>query len=87
MVKAGGTKTGKAKGKEQALSRVGMRNPNALAEIYLRRKINWKGMNHKGIKEVLEMAFQRDFGDLFDTSSGSPLYAKSIGPGAPRRGR
>jgi len=63
---------------EEPLRRVGMRNPNALAEAYLRRPIDWRRMNHRRTRGIFEFAFDMDFGELFDPASGSPLYKKSL---------
>ena len=52
----------------------GARNPYSVAELLLKKRINWGKKGHKGRKIVLEKAFGMPYHELFDPKCGSPLF-------------
>jgi hypothetical protein len=51
---------------------VGAANPYAIAELVMKKKINWKSVDSKAL---LEKTFDMPYEELFDPKNGSPLYA------------
>ncbi len=52
---------------------VGVINPYALAEVMMKRKINWKRITSP--QKLLEKTFEMSYEQLFDPKFDSPLYA------------
>jgi hypothetical protein len=58
--------------KEKTPENVGVSNPYALAEVVLKKKVNWKRVNsQKLLEKTLGMPYEK----LFDPKFDSPLYA------------
>ena len=51
---------------------IGVSNPYALAELILKKKVNWKRVDSK---KILEKTLGMDYEKLFDPKFDSPLYA------------
>jgi len=69
------------------LRKVGVRNPNAVCEVFLDKNINWRARARtpKSMRTTIEEGIGMDFEDLFNPASGSPLYAKSLRASVRRR--
>jgi hypothetical protein len=59
--------------KQQNPKNVGVINPYALAEVILKKKVNWNRVNNP--QQLLEEALGHPYEKLFDPIYGSPLYA------------
>ncbi len=56
---------------------VGVRNPYSVAEIKLKKKIDWSKKNFNAKKQLLEKAFGMPYHQLFEPSHGSPLFVNT----------
>ncbi|GAH76487.1 unnamed protein product, partial [marine sediment metagenome] len=57
---------------EKKPKNVGVSNPYALAEVILKKKVNWKRVDsQKLLEKTLDMPYEK----LFDPKYESPLYA------------
>jgi len=55
---------------------IGARNPYAVAELKLGKKINWKTKSPADKVKLMEKAFGRPYHELFDPKFNSPLFPK-----------
>jgi hypothetical protein len=56
---------------------VGVRNPYSVAELKLKKKINWSEKTFEVKRQLLEKAFGIPYHQLFEPSHGSPLFVKT----------
>jgi hypothetical protein len=56
---------------------IGVRNPYAVAELKSGKKINWDKKSQEEKIKLLEQAFGRPYGELFDPLYGSSLFPSS----------
>ena len=59
---------------------IGARNPYTVAELKLRKKINWQKKSPESKVKILEQVFGKPYNELFDPRTSSDLFPKTTDP-------